>query len=78
MSERVNVRMSKIMPTPIKIGVHTYATYVNCRTIDWFLYDENVGNEWVQSSFSQPASIHLFKDNNRNTRKRYKYVQSLQ
>ena len=44
MSKRVKVRMSKIMPTPIKIGVHTYAKYVNCRTIDWFLYDENVGN----------------------------------
>ena len=27
MSGRVNVRMSKIMRTPIKVGVRTYATY---------------------------------------------------
>ena len=32
MSVRVNVRMSKIMRTPIKGGVRTYATYANCRT----------------------------------------------
>ena len=28
MSGRVNVRMSKIMRTPIKVGVRTYATYI--------------------------------------------------
>ena len=30
MSIRVNVRMFKIMRTPIKLGVHTCATYTNC------------------------------------------------
>ena len=34
MSVRVNVRMSKIMRTPIKVGVSTYATYTNCRTLN--------------------------------------------
>ena len=32
-SERVNVPMSKIMYTPIKVGVGTYATYANCRNL---------------------------------------------
>ena len=36
MSVRVNVRMSKIMRTPIKVSVHTYATYANCRTLYLF------------------------------------------
>ena len=34
MSEHVNVRMSKIMRTPIKVGTRTYATYANCRTLN--------------------------------------------
>ena len=29
----VNVRMSKITCTSIKVGVRTYATYTNCRTL---------------------------------------------
>ena len=33
MSVLVNVRMSKIMGTPIKVVVRTYATYANCRTL---------------------------------------------
>ena len=33
MSVRVNVRMCKIMGTPIKLGVPTYATYANCQTL---------------------------------------------
>ena len=33
MSVCVNVRMSKIMLTPIKVGVRTYATYANCRIV---------------------------------------------
>ena len=33
MSVLVNVRMSKIMDTPIQVGVRTYATYANCRTL---------------------------------------------
>ena len=33
MSERINVHISKIMRTPIKLGVRTYATYANCRTL---------------------------------------------
>ena len=36
MSVRVNVRMSKIMRTPIQVGVRTYATYANCRTLIQF------------------------------------------
>ena len=34
MSIRANVHMSKIMSTPIKLGVRTYLTYVNCQTLD--------------------------------------------
>ena len=30
----VNVHMSKIMRTPIKLGVSMYAMYANCRTLD--------------------------------------------
>ena len=37
MSVRVNVRTPKIMCTPIEVGVRTYATYANCRTLDSFL-----------------------------------------
>ena len=33
MRVRVKVRMSKIMRTPIKVGLRTYATYANCRTL---------------------------------------------
>ena len=33
MSVRANVRMSKIMCTPIKVGIRTYAMYANCRTL---------------------------------------------
>ena len=33
MSVRVNVRMSKIMRRPIKVGVRRYATYANGRTL---------------------------------------------
>ena len=33
MSVRLNVHMSKIMRTLIKVGVHTYATYDNCQTL---------------------------------------------
>ena len=32
MSICVNVCMSKIMHTPIKVGIHSYATYANCWT----------------------------------------------
>ena len=32
-SVRVNVPMSKIMRTTIKVGVRTYTTYVNCQTL---------------------------------------------
>ena len=31
---RVNVRMSKIVRMPIKVGVRMYATYANCRTLE--------------------------------------------
>ena len=33
MSVRVNVRMSKIMLTSMKVGVRTYMTHANCRTL---------------------------------------------
>ena len=33
MSVPVNVRMSKIMHTPIKIGVRTNMTWANCRNL---------------------------------------------
>ena len=33
MSVRVNVRMSKIMRTPIKICARTHVTYATCRTL---------------------------------------------
>ena len=38
MSVRVKVRISKIMRTSIKVGVRTYATYTNCRTLTIFLW----------------------------------------
>ena len=33
MSVRVNVRIFKIMRTPIKVEERTYVTYANCRTL---------------------------------------------
>ena len=33
MSVHVNVCMSKVMCTPVKVGVHMYATYANSRTL---------------------------------------------
>ena len=33
MSIRLNIRMSKTMHTLIKVGISTYATYANCRTM---------------------------------------------
>ena len=44
MSVRVNVRMSKIMRTPIKVSVHTYATYANCRTL--YLFNQIMNKEY--------------------------------
>ena len=38
MSVLVNVHMSKIMRTPIKLGVRTYAKYANCRTLNFFFF----------------------------------------
>ena len=38
MSVLVNVHMSKIMRTPIKLGVRTYAKYANCRTLNVFFF----------------------------------------
>ena len=32
-SVHVNIHMSKIICSPIKVGVHTYATYANCQTL---------------------------------------------
>ena len=43
MSVRVNVWMSKIMRTPIKVGVRTYATYANCRTLTYIKLYGKVG-----------------------------------
>ena len=34
MTIRVNIYTSKIMCTPIKVGVHTYAIYSNCQTLN--------------------------------------------
>ena len=34
MSVRLNVHITKIMRTLTKVGVHTYATYANCRTLN--------------------------------------------
>ena len=36
MSVHVNVRMSKIMRTSIKVDVRTYVMYANCRTLGCF------------------------------------------
>ena len=44
MSVRVNVRTSKIMRTPIKVAVRTYATYANCRTLYWNLLSMKTPN----------------------------------
>ena len=33
MSVPVNVHMSKIMHTPIKVGIRTYTMYANCQTV---------------------------------------------
>ena len=35
MSVRVTVHISKIMHTPIKVGISMYGTYANCRTLKW-------------------------------------------
>ena len=44
MSIHVNVRMSKIMRTPIKVGVRRYAMYANCRTQYLQFYRHNCLN----------------------------------
>ena len=41
MNVRVNIRMSKIIHTPIKVGVHTYPTYVNRRTLLLLFFAKN-------------------------------------
>ena len=33
MSTHLNVRVSEIMCTPLILGIHTYMTYANCRTL---------------------------------------------
>ena len=37
MSVLLNVRMSKIMLTPIKLGASTYPTYTNCQTLSYIV-----------------------------------------
>ena len=63
MCARVNVRMSQIMRTQIKVGVRTYATYANCRTL-------GPQSQYLGDAYRYPANIYLFKINNRNSRKR--------
>ena len=38
LSACVNLRMSKIVCTPIKVGVRNYATYAKCRTLLVVIY----------------------------------------
>ena len=48
MSVRLNLGMFKIMRTSIKVGVRTYATYANCRTLqknyEYKLFSRSEGN----------------------------------
>ena len=46
MSVRVNVRMSNIVLTPIKLDVRTYATYANCRTLLSIAYNIQLKGEY--------------------------------
>ena len=56
MSVRVNVHMSKIMRTPIKVGIRTYVTNVNCRTLR---SKEVLGNNNNKKDFleKQPVTV---------------------
>ena len=47
MSGRVNVRMSKIMRTPIKVGVRTYATYDIYQTLQGMRWDGTEVMGWL-------------------------------
>ena len=46
MSARVNVRMSKIMCTPVKVFTRMYVTYANCRTLLAIILSEIVISHW--------------------------------
>ena len=59
MSVHVNVRMSTIMRTPMKLGVHTYATYANCRTLKLKCYITLL----VMLCYVRNASWHLYYGN---------------
>ena len=58
MGVRVNVRMQKIMCTPIKVGVRTYATYANSRTVYGLIEEKtsSVLDEVVSKS------VHKYKE----------------
>ena len=49
-----NVSMSKIMHTPIKVGVRTYATYANCQTLPQCLWPQNLAGWWLTVSGFYP------------------------
>ena len=86
MSVLVNVHMSKIMRTPIKLGVRTYAKYANCRTLNVFFFLLSHRVETCFSSHkcaisecnfykgSPPVGNYLFKVNIKTLEQGVKYV----
>ena len=48
-------------------------TDLNCQSVDWFLFNGNIGLKWVKPvtiTYPFPANNYLFKVNNKNDRKR--------
>ena len=60
MSVRVNVHMSKIMRTAIKLGVHTYN---NCRILFSTQYMIQIWNSKKKPGFQRKLSISIFGTN---------------
>ena len=73
MSVRVSVRMSKIMCTPIKVGIRTYATYVKTGALNIFYFSKTYSDKtqwrfslktftkWVCSNALKFTTLNLVK-----------------
>ena len=59
MSIRVNAHMTKIMRTPIKLGVRTCATYANCQTLlrNWFIGFPYINLDYSQNTLQKTKTI---------------------
>ena len=62
-----------LLEASFSFQIMVWVTDLNCQTIDWFLFNGNIGLKWVKpvtKTCPFPANNYLFNVNNRNNRKK--------